>query len=165
MGRCGRGAVDWMEVSCASMLLRIFLVGVLGGVVRAAEPVTLVERGGTVVLDNGIVRAEVDRATGTIDQVGYRGKQLLMSPAYVDWVATEEDSEAKVRKVKGVYGVTVDPKTNGGRWRMCGLRFARVELAERRRRLMWKCTMWCGAGRRGCIPTRCFRIRRRMVTR
>lgn len=100
----------------------ILLVGVLGGVVRAAEPVTLVERGGTVVLDNGIVRAEVDRATGTIDQVGYRGKQLLMSPAYVDWVATEEDSEAKVRKVKGVYGVTVDPKTNGGE--MADVRFA-----------------------------------------
>lgn len=70
--------------------------------------VTLSDKGATVVLDNGIVRIEVDKTDGNLMSVNYHNTSILASPGYLDWVADGNNH------IHGAYQLVVDPATNKG---------------------------------------------------
>jgi rhamnogalacturonan endolyase len=72
------------------------------------EVVALVEKGDRVVLQNGVVAAEIVKTSGDVTSVRYKGAELLAGPAYLDWV--EEGNN----HLRGTYRLVVDPATNGG---------------------------------------------------
>jgi len=76
--------------------------------VTVGPDVTLSDKGATVILDNGIVRAEVDKTNGNLLSVIYHNKSILASPGYLDWVADGN------HHLQGTYTLCVDPASNHG---------------------------------------------------
>ena len=78
---------------------------------RAAlgEDVKLSDHGKTVVLDNGIVSFEVDKASGAMLSTHYQGHSLLAEPGYLDWVAPKNN-----HLHDATFTVVTDPASNHG---------------------------------------------------
>jgi rhamnogalacturonan endolyase len=87
---------------------------VLARVACAAEPVTLSDAGKTLTLANGLLSVRIDKSTGMVETLRYKDQSLLMAPAYLDWVSTDEDSERATRRQKGLYAVVTTPAATGG---------------------------------------------------
>jgi len=74
-----------------------------------AQNVSFTDRTGSVVLDNGIVSAEIAKRSGDILVLHYRGLSLMAAPASLDWVAGGNNH---IRA--GQFSLRTDPSTNGG---------------------------------------------------
>ena len=92
-----------------------------------SQPVTMVEKAGSVVLDNGIISIEIAKQTGRPLSITYQGTSLLGGPCYLNWHAEEEEdmddgdqgskqdnSESFTRITAGQFRVRIDPTANGG---------------------------------------------------
>ena len=92
------------------LLAGLLATGWVEGQDSAAEGqgVTLEDRGKTVVLDNGIVRCEVDKGDGNLLSVTYHHASILASPGYFDWVSDGN------HHLRGTYQLCVDPASNQG---------------------------------------------------
>jgi rhamnogalacturonan endolyase len=91
-----------------------WMLCVLARVACAAEPVTLSDAGKTLTLANGLLFVQIDKGTGMVENLRYKDRSLLMAPAYLDWVSTDEDSERATRRQKGIYAVVTAPAATGG---------------------------------------------------
>jgi rhamnogalacturonan endolyase len=89
-----------------------FLLAAPALAVRAADasqPVTVSDRGASVVLKNGLVSVEINKANGNILALNYSGKSLLAEAAYLDWNAGQD-----FHLGNGNYTLRANPSTDGG---------------------------------------------------
>ncbi|HVU36689.1 MAG TPA: polysaccharide lyase family protein [Opitutaceae bacterium] len=93
-----------------------------------ADEATLVDRGSSIVLANGILSAEIAKANGNVLSVVYRGTSVLASPGYLNLHSGDDDSDFKdhastyARLRDGQCTVAVDPRSNGGALADIGIR-------------------------------------------
>jgi rhamnogalacturonan endolyase len=82
-------------------------VALAGGRAAAADaPVTVTDNGATWTMDNGIVRATINKNNGNMTALVYRGVNTMGGGGY--WEQTPQDAPEKIQKL------TIDPATNGG---------------------------------------------------
>lgn len=77
--------------------------------VVASGPVTLEKHDKTIVLSNGLVRAEIDRATGNLAQLSLGERAVLASPSYLDWHTGKNN-----HLVRPALSIAADPAENFG---------------------------------------------------
>ena len=82
-------------------------VALAGGRAAAADaPVTVTDNGATWTMDNGIVRATINKNNGNMTALVYRGVNTMGGGGY--WEQTPQDAPEKIQKLM------IDPATNGG---------------------------------------------------
>ena len=74
-----------------------------------SQPVTLTDKGQSVVLDNGVVNLEVQKDNGYLLSIHYHGASLLAEPGYLDW-----QSGGNNHLHGAQFRVVTNPATNGG---------------------------------------------------
>ncbi|WP_334318968.1 polysaccharide lyase family protein [Termitidicoccus mucosus] len=75
----------------------------------AARPVALEEDAKAIVLSNGLVRAELDRASGNLVRLWLGERQVLSNPSYLDW-----HTGGSQRLARPAVSIPADPRANGG---------------------------------------------------
>jgi rhamnogalacturonan endolyase len=75
----------------------------------SAADVTISDRPQSVVLDNGIVSAEISKKSGDVLGVQYAGQSILAGPAYLDWNLDVRFTMDNVH-----FSVRTDPASNHG---------------------------------------------------
>ncbi|AWI07864.1 hypothetical protein [Ereboglobus luteus] len=71
--------------------------------------VTLERHDKTIILSNGLVRAEIDRATGNLAQFSLGERAVLASPSYLDWHTGKNNHLARPALT-----IAADPAKNAG---------------------------------------------------
>lgn len=104
--------VQWrLRGIAAGYAMALACAGMAAGEAAAQPPVSLQETADTFVLDNGIVQAQVSRASGDIVSLVYHGIEMLAEPPsghpYGYW---SHDARSTRQQVS----VTIDPAANGG---------------------------------------------------
>ncbi|MFT3783479.1 MAG: polysaccharide lyase family protein [Nibricoccus sp.] len=82
--------------------------------------VTVSDKGRSVVLENGLVSAEIEKTSGNVLAITYKGLPMLASPGYLNWHAGDEDTDFKDHKTTygkirtGDFSLRVNPTENNG---------------------------------------------------
>jgi len=112
-----------MRIILASAVLT---AGILAGGAAAADapvvakadakaPVTVTDNGPTWVLDNGIVKARIDKRTGNMASMVYHGVETMAGNGGVVDGGYWEENPSAAAQVNGLTdSLTIDPKTNNG---------------------------------------------------
>jgi rhamnogalacturonan endolyase len=81
---------------------------------KISAPVKITDNGRAYVLDNGIVKAEINKRTGNMMSMMYKGIELMGNGPDRASGIWEEDPSAAARVNGLTDSVTIDPTTNGG---------------------------------------------------
>ena len=102
-----------LRLLLASTLVVLALVGPAVAELADNQPVTVTDNGGTWTLDNGIVKAVIDKRNGAMDSLFYKGMDTMGheqgQPGY--W---EQDPSAAASVGGLTNSITIDPSQNGG---------------------------------------------------
>ncbi|HSV26475.1 MAG TPA: polysaccharide lyase family protein [Sedimentisphaerales bacterium] len=72
------------------------------------DKVELVDGQASIVLRNGLLAVEIDKASGDILRFEYKNTSLLSREAYIDWVT------GRNYRIRGSFSIKVDPRSNDG---------------------------------------------------
>jgi len=110
----------WLKVVVLLCIGLVFQAKIALGAATDSAVVTITEKSASVVLNNGLLSAEIDKANGNVLAVVYNGISMLASPGYLNWHAGDEDSDFKDhgstygRIGNGQFSIVADPASNGG---------------------------------------------------
>src|SRR5947209_2556598 len=88
---------DEMRASLKKVFGFGMLVTMTGLACGATAAVTLTDKAGSVVLNNGLISLDVEKRTGNPLSLIYGDKSLLASPGYINWHAESDDEEAETK--------------------------------------------------------------------
>jgi len=97
------------SLTISTLFLTTCILLLAGASPAQSQPVTLTDKGRSVVLDNGVVNLEVEKDNGYLLSIHYQGASLLAEPGYLDWQSGRDQHlhDAQFR-------VVANPATNGG---------------------------------------------------